>query len=115
MTDLFAHLYLDEDVSLLLADLLRTQGFRVTTAHQAGNLHLTDEEQLSYAVTHGMTIVTHNRRDFEQLATAYVAAGRPHFGILICVRRPEPQLAARLLQVLDEFTADELRDLTLYL
>ncbi len=44
---LFAELYLDEDVSVLLATLLRARGFAVTTAHAEGMLHRSDAEQLA--------------------------------------------------------------------
>ncbi len=35
MTDIFIHVYLDEDVDVLVATLLRSRGFEATTAHQA--------------------------------------------------------------------------------
>lgn len=114
MSELFAHLYLDEDVSVLLAELLRSQGYEITTALEAGNLHADDDEHLGFAAARGMTVVTHNRRDFEQLASKYVRSGQSHAGIIICVRRSEPQIATRLLKILNEFTADEMRDLLLY-
>ena len=80
MSELFAHFYLDEDVSVLLADLLRSQGHVATTTLDAGNLRLSDDDQLAFATAGGMTIVTHNRRDYERLATEYVRSGRTHAG-----------------------------------
>jgi len=56
-------LYLDEDVHVLVADLLQAKGFDVITARDAGQLQATDAEQLAYAITHGRTLVTHNRTD----------------------------------------------------
>jgi hypothetical protein len=46
---LFIELYLDEDVDVLIADLLRARGFSVLTTRDAGRLHATDEEQLAFA------------------------------------------------------------------
>jgi predicted nuclease of predicted toxin-antitoxin system len=115
MSELFARLYLDEDVSVVVADLVRSRGFEVSTAQQAGNLQFTDEQQLAYAAANAMVIVTHNRRDFDRLAAEYVAGKRSHAGIIASVRRPEPQIAARLVQILDQYSADELRDLLLYI
>ena len=60
-----------------------------------------------------MTIVTHNRPDYDALAREYVARGQHHTGIICAVRRPVPELARRLLQILDTVTADEMRDLVL--
>jgi predicted nuclease of predicted toxin-antitoxin system len=65
---LFVELYLDEDVDVLLAELLRNHGFLATTARSAEQLHITDAEQLEYAVSQGMALLTHNRDDFEALA-----------------------------------------------
>ena len=115
MSELFTRLYLDEDVSVLVAALLRSRQYEVLTTAEAGNLQLADDEQLRYATDHGMTIVTHNRRDYEQLATQYVQTGQHHGGIIVAVRRPEPQIARRLLTILDQYTADEMRDLLLYI
>ena len=38
MNRLFIELYLDEDVDVLVADLLRARGFVATTTRDAGNL-----------------------------------------------------------------------------
>jgi hypothetical protein len=36
MNHLFIELYLDEDVDVLIADLLRARGFKATTTREAG-------------------------------------------------------------------------------
>ena len=48
---LFVELYLDEDVSILLAELLKARGYTAVTAHEAGMLGRSDDEQLAYAVS----------------------------------------------------------------
>lgn len=62
---LFASLYLDEDFSVLIAALLKAQGFDVTTARDEGMLGESDPKQLEYASAHERCIVTHNRVHFE--------------------------------------------------
>jgi hypothetical protein len=42
MTDIFIHVYLDEDVDVLVASLLQSRGFQATTAQQAGKLGATE-------------------------------------------------------------------------
>lgn len=42
MSKLFAALYLDEDVDILIADLVRARGFSVMTTRDAGKLGAAD-------------------------------------------------------------------------
>lgn len=69
----FIELYLDEDVDVLVADLLRARGFVAVTTRDAGQLGSSDQEQLAYAASQAKTFLTHNRADFEALARAYTA------------------------------------------
>ena len=63
MSSVFISLYLDEDVNVLVADLLKARGFDAITAREAGKLNATDAEQFTYAVSQARTLVTHNRTD----------------------------------------------------
>jgi len=54
-------LYLDEDVNILLASLLRSRNISVTTTQESKNLGKSDSEQLYFARQHSLTLVTHNR------------------------------------------------------
>lgn len=74
MAGLFIELYLDEDVNVLVAELLRGRGFFATTTRHENNLGKSDPEQLSYAAAHGYTLLTHNHADFEELARQYRSA-----------------------------------------
>jgi predicted nuclease of predicted toxin-antitoxin system len=65
---LFVELYLDEDVSVLIADLVRARGFVAMTTREAGMLHREDPEQLAFAVERQAVMLTHNRTDYEALA-----------------------------------------------
>jgi hypothetical protein len=47
MTRLFITFYLDEDVDVLLADLVRARGFEVETTQKAGQIGKSDAEQLA--------------------------------------------------------------------
>ena len=59
--------YLDESVHVAVADGLQRRGIEATTAKDAGNLSLSDEEQLKYATGNNFVIVTHDV-DFLSLA-----------------------------------------------
>jgi hypothetical protein len=115
VSDLFIRLYLDEDVDVLVARLVRARGFEAVTTAEAGNLGHTDVGQLEHAGAHGLAMLTHNRVDFENLAREWLAAGRSHAGIIIAVRRPAYEIARRLLTILNQVTADEMRDQIRYI
>jgi hypothetical protein len=102
-------------VRVLVAELLRARGFVATTSREAGQLGKSDAEQLSYAVTQGMALLTHNRADFEALAEAYRNSGQTHNGIIVAVRNPPHEMIRRLLLVLNQVTADEMQDQVRYI
>lgn len=115
-SSIFIRLYLDEDVSVFVAQLLHPHGFDVLTTREAQNLGASDAAQLNFATTQQRTILTHNRGDFERLHEATLREQSHHAGILIANRRPSDfELARRILVVLDAFTAEEMTDQLLYL
>jgi predicted nuclease of predicted toxin-antitoxin system len=112
---LFIRLYLDEDVSVFLAQLLRPHGFEVPTTREAKNLGCSDTAQLQFATARQPAILTHNRCDFEQLHEAALRDQQPHTGILIASRRASDfELARRIMTVLDTFTAEEVTNQLFY-
>lgn len=115
MSQLFIHPYLDEDVSVLIAKLLRARFYEVTTTLEAGKLGATDEDQLAFAAGRQMAVVTHNRADFDHLAGEYVRQGKSHHGIIIAVRRAPHEIVRRLLAIMNDVTADEFHDQVRYL
>jgi predicted nuclease of predicted toxin-antitoxin system len=115
MSRLFIELYLDEDVDVLIAQLLRARGFVVVTTQETGQLRNNDAEQLAYAVSQHKTLLTHNRVDFEALVQTYFAAGQPHDGIIVAVRRPPQEIARRLLRILNSVTAEEMQNQVRYI
>ncbi len=115
MSELFIKVYLDEDVNVLIAKLVRLQKFKSLTASKAGRKGKTDAEQLEYAAQNGFAILTHNRIDYEELARDYFANNKTHCGIIIAVRRPTHEIAERLLKVLNDFTSDEMKNQIIYI
>jgi predicted nuclease of predicted toxin-antitoxin system len=108
---IFARLYFDRHIMARLAVDLRGRGFDILTTEKAGLDTATDEEQLAFATAEGRAILTFNIRDFAPLHTSWLAAGRPHAGIIVSRQLGSRQyglLLQRMLRLLDHFTADEL-------
>jgi predicted nuclease of predicted toxin-antitoxin system len=80
---IFAPLYTDEDMSALVATLLRSRGLDVTTVPEKATLGKTDSEQLEFASSLRRCILTHNRVDFERLHLHFLEVGKEHCGIII--------------------------------
>ena len=115
MSSLFICLYLDEDVNVLIADLLRARGFDAITARDAEKLQATDAEQFAYAVSQARTLLTHNRTDFEELVQTYFDSGQIHYGVIFAVRRSPQEIAQRLLAILNQVTSDEMQNQVRYI
>ena len=115
MSRLFIELYLDEDVSVMVAELLRARGFDARTTQEAARTATTDDEQLKYAVSQRRALLTHNRDDFARLAREYFSGGRNHYGIIIAVRRPTHEIVRRLLVILNQTTSDEVENQVVYI
>jgi len=115
MSRLFAELYLDEDVDVLLKALLAAHGFSAKTTLESDNLASSDPTQLQFASENKLALVTHNRLDFERLAVAYHDSGKVHAGIVIATRKPARELANRLIVILNSHTADELANQLVYI
>lgn len=115
MIDLFARLYLDEDMDVLIAELLRVREHDVITVRDAGRTGLSDPDQLAFATSERRTMVTHNRRDYAALAQSYVTAGLEHHGMILAVRRSPYDVAQRLLNLLNRVTADEMYNQVFYI
>ncbi len=112
---LFATFYLDEDVSVLVATLLRARGFDVVTARDEKMLAQEDIDHLTRAVTLERCVFTHNRVHFENLHREYIVNGKSHFGIIIGSQRGPYELARRLAVLLNVMTADEIENQLLYI
>jgi Domain of unknown function (DUF5615) len=76
-------LYLDEDISPKVSELLRKKGIDALSAHECSMLGASDEDQLAYAVTDGRAMVTRNRNDFIALTVHWFEALKPHNGLIL--------------------------------
>ena len=76
-------IYTDESTSVAIAEGLKRRGVDAFSARDAGNLGLTDEEQLIYAGKEKATVFTHYT-DFLQIAARWLDEGRAHQGIIYC-------------------------------
>lgn len=115
MDKLFIEIYLDEDVNVLIADLIRSRGFAVKTTQEAGNLGKTDYEQFKFAKSQNFALLTHNRVDFEKIAQEHFASNKIHYGLIIAARHPPREIVRRLLKTLNTFTADEMKNQIIYI
>ena len=84
-------IYLDECVDHGIIPYLRQRGFTVTTPRDEGMLGATDEEQLHFAATRSLVLLSYNRRHFIRLHEAFRRQGRPRAGVALV--RPARVLA----------------------
>ena len=110
----FAALYTDEDMSALVATLLRSRGLDITTVPEQGTLGKTDNEQLEFATSIDRCILTHNRVDFERLHLHYIEQGKQHSGIMVVPQKNAYEIAQRIGILVSTLTADEIRNQLLY-
>lgn len=111
----FIRLYLDEDVSVLVGEMIGARGFDVLTTRDAGKLGANDRAQLEFSTIQRRVLLTHNRVDFEKLATQYVEDQTEHSGIVIAVRRTPTDIVLRLLVLLNSVDANEMADQIRYI
>jgi len=110
-----ASIYLDQDVSVLLARLLRARHFEVLTTQETDCLGDSDTQQLDFAIQNEMAILTHNRVHFENLFHEYLERGKSHYGIIIAKQRLPNENLKRLLKILNSVTAEELENQIRYM
>jgi uncharacterized protein with PIN domain len=100
-------LYLDEDISAIVAAKLRKLGYDILTTHQAGRCAASDASQLEFAAGLGRLLVTRNYADFQKLHEACLMEGKHHGGIVVCFWRPDAQVMLdRLVSLLDRHSSD---------
>ena len=108
-------LYLDEDVRVLLAEVLRNRGYDACHVLEIGRTGKSDSEQLVYAVRHKMAILTHNVRDYIILSKSYAEQRKKHFGIIVSEQIPFNELLRRTLKFLSSNTRDSIRNRLIWL
>ncbi|NCQ68133.1 MAG: hypothetical protein GPI99_02610 [Microcystis aeruginosa W13-15] len=111
---IFASLYMDEDMSALVARLLRSRGLDVTTVPEQSTLGKTDSEQLEFAASLGRCLVTHNRVDFERLHLQFIEEGREHCGIIVVPQKTAYEVVQRVSVLVNTLTVDSINNQLLY-
>ena len=109
-----ALLYTDEDMSAMVAILLRSRELDVTTVPEQETLGKSDREQLEFATSLDRCLVTHNRVDFEQLHLEYMENDEVHSGIIVIPQKNPYEIAQRVSILVNALTADEIRNQLLY-
>lgn len=112
LEELIVRLYLDCHVKLQLAVDLRARGYDVRTTQEASMDTASDEDQLRFAANENRAILTFNIRDFAPLHEQWTGEGRNHAGIIVSQQLGSRQyhlLLNRMLRLLNQFSADQLR------
>ena len=112
-------LYFDEDsMQRGLVVALRARRVEVITASEAFMTKKSDEEQLRWwAAANGFVLYSFNLRDYQALHASWLARGNPHGGIVLAhqQRYTVGEQLRRLLLLLDERTAEDMRNRLEYL
>lgn len=107
---LFIHLYIDEDVHESVAPALRRRGYDVLNVREVSRRGLSDAEQLAFAVEQDRTLFRFNAADFMALQISYVTRNQEHAGIVVSKQIPISETVQRLLILLEQVSADEIRN-----
>lgn len=75
--------YLDENLSPVLAHMLRARGVDAVSAHEVGTTGVDDRAQLRQASREGRALVTCDITNFIALAADAIATNTPHAGIVL--------------------------------
>lgn len=108
-------LYLDEDVRVLLAEVLRKRGYNASHVVEAGRAGKSDTEQLAYAVKNNMSMLTHNIRDYVKLSELYSAQSKTHLGIIVSDQLPFNELLRRTLRFLSSNSGKTIKNRLIWL
>ncbi len=115
MNSLYIRVYTDEDMYGTIVRALRERGYDAISTPESKNLGQSDPEQLRSAISQQRAIVTFNVGDFVQLHTEYLQSHLEHWGIIVSKRLPIGDVVKRMLNLLNNLTADEMRNRLEYL
>ncbi len=103
-------LYLDEDISPVIARILRSRRYDVISAHEAGMLGKSDEEQIEFAHRENRIIVSFNSRHYAPLARKYFFSGKDHAGIVVSKVIDISEMIRLLINLLENAKAKNLKN-----
>ena len=107
-------LYIDEDISPKVAEILRKREVDATSAHETGMLEASDEEQLKFASNEGRAMVTRNRNDFITLTVQFFESLKPHNGLIIVPHTIPGSEFSKLATLLANFSKSAPKGLEAY-
>ena len=103
-------LYLDENITPLLASVLRGRSYDVVSAHEVGMRRKKDVEQLEYAISQKRALVTFNAKHFAPLAEKYFKEGRDHYGIIATKTLELGELIRLTMKLFQKATPEQLKN-----
>lgn len=106
--------YLDEDLSPVIAEIVRLDGIDAVSAHDVGLVGVSDLEQLEYASAQKRCTVTRNRNDFIKLTVQFFNEHRSHFGILIIPHSYSGDRFKQIAEALKTYAANHKKGMTSY-
>jgi len=96
---LILKVYLDEDISPILAKLLRKEGIDALCAHDAKMIQKEDKDHLAFATQEKRVLISCNVRDFPEIASK-----QEHAGIILSRQLPLDAYAVLAEQIIDKLT-----------
>ena len=88
-------LYLDEDVQLLLAKVLRDRGYDAISSDECGNRGKSDLEQFRFAIAQRRSVLTFNISHFVPVAREAMAQGETFPALIVSDQLPFRELLRR--------------------
>jgi hypothetical protein len=107
-------LYLDEDISPKVAEILRKKGLEAVSAHETGMLEASDDEQLAFAASEGRAMVTRNRDDYITLSVQFFEDLKLHKGVIIVPYTIPGSEFSKLATLLIKFSKERPKGLASY-
>ena len=104
-------IYADENVNGAIVNGLRRRGIEVLSTHEAGNIGITDEDQLEYAVAQQACLFTHDD-DLLTIADHWQKIGKEHSGIIFVhqERLTIGEIIRRVKLIVDILSPEEMKN-----
>ena len=108
-------LYLDEHVQLALTESLRARGVDVLTTQEAGNIRLSDVDQLIFAKENKRTLFSYNKRHFAKIHYEWMIVNQSHTGIILSDQLPVGIVLRRFMKLYFSLPSDVMKNRLEYL